>query len=72
MPRYSFERKEAVLRKLLPPISRPVTHVSIEEGISEQTLHNWLKQLRSEEVPVPHSGQAPDGWSARSQVCSGC
>ncbi|GHA08185.1 hypothetical protein UN63_05125 [Oceanisphaera arctica] len=57
MPRYSLERREAVLKKLLPPHSRSVPDVAAEENISEQTLYNWLKQLRSEGKPVPHSGQ---------------
>ena len=55
MPRYSPERKHAVLAKLLPPHSQPVTLVSRAEGISEQTLYNWLSKARKDEVPVPGS-----------------
>ena len=53
MPRYSPERKHAVLAKLLPPHSQPVTLVSRAEGISEQTLYNWLSKARKDGVPVP-------------------
>ncbi|MGF1715309.1 transposase, partial [Photobacterium chitinilyticum] len=46
MSRYSQERKEAILKKLLPPHSRSVAAVAKEEGISDATLYNWRKQLR--------------------------
>ena len=36
MPRYSPERKHAVLAKLLPPHSQPVTLVSRSEGIRKK------------------------------------
>ncbi|MGF1713321.1 transposase, partial [Photobacterium chitinilyticum] len=45
MSRYSQERKEAILKKLLPPHSRSVAAVAKEEGISDATLYNWRKQL---------------------------
>lgn len=38
MPRYSEERKAAVLNKLLPPMNRTVVSVSAEEGISDVDL----------------------------------
>jgi transposase-like protein len=43
MPRYSEERKAAVLNELLPPQNRSVLSVSAEEGISDVTLCSWLK-----------------------------
>lgn len=67
MPRYSQERREAVLKKLIPPQSRSVPDVAVEERISEQTLYNWLKQLRLEGKPVPRSGQMSDTWSAETK-----
>ena len=48
MPRYSEERKAAVLKKLLPPQNRSVVQVAAEEGISDVTLYNWLKQCRQQ------------------------
>ncbi|CAH1043653.1 hypothetical protein HPTD01_2131 [Halomonas sp. TD01] len=53
MPRYSAERKAAVLKKLLPPHNRSVASVATEEGISDAALYNWLKQCREKGVPVP-------------------
>lgn len=67
MPHYSDERREAILKKLLPPHNRPVPDESREEGVSEQTLYNWLKQCRSKGMPVPGSQSKTDSWSAESR-----
>jgi len=42
--KYSDERKEAVLKKLLPPHNRTVAEVAEEEGLSAATLYNWRKK----------------------------
>lgn len=41
MARYSPERKEAILKKLLPPHNLTVAEVAREEGIAVQTLYQW-------------------------------
>ncbi|STX93547.1 Transposase [Legionella londiniensis] len=64
---YSPERKESILKKLLPPVSRPVAQLAREEGISEQTLYNWRNQLKAQGYVVPTSGQKPDDWSVESK-----
>ena len=46
MSRYSIERKEAVLKKLLPPHNMTVAEVSRQEGVSAQTLYNWRDNAR--------------------------
>ncbi len=55
MPRYSLEKKDAVLKKLLPPENQPVPVVSEAEGISPRTLYNWLCQVRDGGGVVPGS-----------------
>lgn len=67
MPRYSAERKEAVLKKMLPPYNMTVTEVSREEGISEQTLYNWRKQAKQQGQVVPGSKPTADDWSAQAK-----
>lgn len=67
MPRYSEERKSAVLNKLLPPHNRSVPDVAREEGISEQTLYNWRKTLRDKGLPVPGNEQKSEQWPAESK-----
>ena len=67
MSHYSPERKEAVLRKLLPPQSLTVTEVSAQEGISTATLYNWRKQTRLEGVPVPGRSKTSADWSSEAK-----
>ena len=44
MGRYSNERKEAILKKLLAPNNRVVSELAKEEQIPEKTLYDWRKQ----------------------------
>ena len=67
MPRYSEERKSAVLKKMLPPHNQTITEVAREEGISEATLYNWRTQAKQQGVPVPGSGKTSDNWSAEAK-----
>ena len=68
MPRYSSERRQAVLEKLLPPSNRAVNEISRSEGISEQTLYNWLSKAKKDGVPVPGSrSKTTDDWSAEAK-----
>ena len=53
MTRYSKERKEAVLHKMLPPGNKSIAEISREEGISEATLFNWRKQARNQGRLLP-------------------
>jgi len=71
MPGYSPERKAAVMNKLLPPENRSVVSVAQLEGISEQTLYNWLKQARREGVVVPGSRKrTTDEWSGEAKLAA--
>ena len=65
---YSPERREAVLKKLLPPANRPVTQVAEEEGISAATLYQWRKKARSEGRLLPDSSAEPEGWSSADKL----
>lgn len=68
MPRYSLERKVAVLDKLLPPHNLSIPEVANQEGISQGCLYNWLKQARLEGRPVPGSRKAtPEDWSSQDK-----
>lgn len=70
MPRYSNERKAAVLNKLLPPHNRTVVSVSAEEGISDVTLYSWLKQCRQQGMPVPGNRNNGDDWSPEAKLAA--
>ena len=64
MKHYSAERKEAVLRKLAPPMNLTVPEVAESEGISAATLYNWRKQARERGQVLPSRGSTPEGWSS--------
>ena len=70
MPRYSDERREAVLRKMLPPHNRSVVELAEEEGISAATLYLWRKQARAEGRLLPDGDSAPEGWSSADKFAA--
>jgi transposase-like protein len=65
--KYSAERKEAVLKKMLPPNNKPLSELSKEEGISEATLYNWRKGARAQGRLLPKGSVTPEGWSAKDR-----
>mgnify|MGYP001818455745 CR=1 FL=1 len=70
MPRYSDERKEAVLRKMLPPHNRTLAELAAEEGISEATLYNWRRDARDKGRLLPDGATGPEGWSAADKFAA--
>ena len=64
MNQYPAERKEAILRQMMPPENRPVSALAKENGISEQTLYTWRRNLQSQGVPVPGNGKNAIVWSS--------
>ncbi len=47
--RYTPERKEAVLKKMMPPHARPISQLSIEEGILKKQVscHQFCRHFLS-------------------------
>lgn len=48
--KYSPERKNAILCKLLPPNSEPIPQVAREEGIPEDTLYTWKRKALNKDA----------------------
>lgn len=67
---YPKERKEAVLKKMLPPQNKTIKEIAQEEGISEGTLYNWRKAARAEGRLMPDGDSTPAGWSARDKFAA--
>ena len=67
---YSTERKEAVLRKMVPPHNRSIKQLAREEGISEATLFNWRSQAREKGLLLPESISSPEDWSSRDKFAA--
>lgn len=68
MPRYSEERREAVVTKLLPPHNLSPQVVAKQEGISLGTVYTWRRAARAEGRCLPDAlGKGADGWSSRDK-----
>ena len=65
--RYSNELREAILRRLLPPQNVPISKVASEEGISEQTLRNWLNKAKATGTTVADLDLPADKWSTQDK-----
>ena len=65
--RYTPERKEAVLKKMMPPHTRPISQLALEEGISKATLYKWRQQARQQGILLPDASSEPKGWSAQDK-----
>jgi len=68
--KYSQERKESVLRKMMPPHNRSISHLAKEEGICEQTLYNWRNEARRKGILLPNGESSPAGWTARDKFAA--
>ena len=64
---YPKERRESVLKKMLPPNNLSITALAKEEGISNATLYNWRKQAREQGRLMPDSDNTPNGWTSRDK-----
>ena len=67
---YSRERKEAVLKKMLPPNNVAIAELAKQEGISEATLYGWRKQARNAGQLMPDADDSPAGWSSRDKFAA--
>jgi len=71
MPRYSEERKQAVLAKLLPPHELAPKTVAEQEGIALATIYNWRRQARAQGRLMPDAdATGPEAWSAREKFAA--
>jgi transposase-like protein len=68
MARYSSERRESILKKLLPPLNLTVAQVSQQEGVSAQTLYNWRHTAKKQGMPVPGKKATTDDWSSDAKL----
>ena len=67
---YSPERREAVLKKMLPPNNIAIAELSKLEGISAPTLYGWRNQARKEGRLMPDSDLTPEGWTSRDKFAA--
>ena len=71
MPRYSEERRQSVVAKLLPPHSLTAQVVAEQEGISTATVYKWRKEARAQGRCLPDaSDQGSEGWSSQDKFAA--
>ena len=68
--KYAEERKEAVLKKMMPPHNRAIPELAKDEGISEATLYNWRSEARDKGQLLPDGDSTPEGWSSRDKFAA--
>ena len=64
---YSAERREALLRRMMPPENKKVSELAREIGITEQTLYAWRRQLKNQGVAVPGDGKHGEQWRSEDK-----
>src|ERR1700733_9016424 len=69
MKAYSAERKEALVRRMMPPENALVSALARETGITEQTLYTWRRQAKGQGLAVPGEEESR-GMVFGGQVCS--
>jgi transposase-like protein len=67
MKAYSSERKEALLRRMMPPENASVSALARETGITEQTLYAWRREAKAKGLAVPGDAKNSEGWSSQDK-----
>jgi len=67
---YSVERRESVLKKMLPPNNVSIAALAKAEGISDATLYLWRKQARDQGRLMPDTDTTANGWSSRDKFAA--
>jgi transposase len=66
--RYNNRIRQSVLRKVLPPQSKPVKDVALEFGISEQAINGWIKLVREGKLGAEAEGSGPRAASPSEKL----
>lgn len=66
--RYSEEFKEAVIKKMMPPVPMSVSQLCRETGVSDVTLYKWRKDYQNRGVAVPADTKKPETWTAEDKL----
>jgi transposase-like protein len=67
---YPKERKESVLKKMLPPQNTSISALAREEGICEATLYGWRKAARATGRLMPDGDRTPTGWTSADRFAA--
>lgn len=66
--RYSNGFRQSIMKRVVPPACQPVKEVSLEVGISEQTIRNWMEKAKSGRLDVADGEIAPGDRQASEKL----
>jgi transposase len=66
--RYSNGFRQSILKRVLPPASQGLHEVSLEVGIAEQTIRNWIEQARNGRLNQADGEIAPGDRQASEKL----
>ena len=64
---YLTGRKQAVLRKLLPPCNPTVADLAKEEGVLTAAISQWRKAAQARGQLLPENSTESEGWSMQDK-----
>ena len=67
---YSPERRLAVIARMLPPNSVPLTRLAKKEGLALGTLTRWRDEARRQGQLLPAADRGPDNRSSRDKFAA--
>lgn len=68
MTNYSQERKDAILKFLLPPYNMTISAVAKQENISTKNIYNWRRKAEAAGKPVPGNKTLAEDWSVETKL----
>lgn len=57
---YPEDLKAKINKRILPPNNEPISKISREEGVAEQTLRNWQRKSRAKGIAAPGKDTVSD------------
>ena len=67
MARYSKEFKDNVIKQMLPPISKSVSELHEETGVSAQSLYKWKRAAKASGQATPSGKNTSEEWSSEDK-----
>lgn len=68
MSKISAERKQNVLKKVLPPSNMSVQEVAKIEGLAVSTIYRWIQVEKLRGEAVPGKKNTSENWSAEAKL----
>ena len=66
--KYSIGFRNGVLKKVLPPENRSVREIAEENGLSEQTIRNWMQQSKNGNLELITGKSSPNHRSSSEKM----